>query len=47
MYVRKVLEGLRRWLGKIKSIDRVEKPAAATRVEKLLEKCQDMMDKFT
>jgi Protein ChrB, N-terminal len=42
-----VLEGLRRWLGKIKSIDWIEKPAAATRVEKLLEKCQDMMDKFT
>jgi succinate dehydrogenase/fumarate reductase flavoprotein subunit len=42
-----VLDGLRRWLDKVKSIDWIEKPAAAIRVEKLLEKCQDSMDKFT
>jgi DNA-binding transcriptional regulator PaaX len=42
-----VLDGLRRWLDRIKSIDWVEKPAASTRVEKLLERCQDLMDKFT
>ena len=42
-----VLGGLKRWFERIKSIDWVEKPAAATRVEKLLEKCQDVMDKFT
>jgi uncharacterized protein (UPF0332 family) len=42
-----VLGGLKRWFERIKSIDWLEKPAAATRVEELLEKCQDVMDKFT
>ena len=41
-----VLDGLRRWLDRVKSIDWVEKPVAAIRVEKLLEKCQDSLDKF-
>jgi hypothetical protein len=41
-----VLDGLRRWLARIHSIDWVEKPAASIRVEKLLQKCQDQMDKF-
>ncbi len=42
-----VLYGLRRWLERIKAIDWIEKPAAAIRVEKSLNKCQDLMDKFT
>ena len=42
-----VLDGLRRWLDWVKTIDWVEKPAAAVRVEKLLEECQDMLHKFT
>jgi hypothetical protein len=41
-----VLDGLKRWLERVKSIDWIERPAAAIRVEKLLEKCQDSMDKF-
>jgi predicted nuclease with TOPRIM domain len=41
------LDGLRRWLDRIKTIDWVEKPAASIRVEKLLDRCQDLMDKFT
>jgi hypothetical protein len=41
-----VLDGLRRWLDRVKLIDWIERPAAAIRVEKLLEKCQDFMDKF-
>lgn len=41
-----VLDGLRRWLEKVKSIDWIEKPEASVRVEKLLEKCQDSMDHF-
>jgi hypothetical protein len=42
-----VLDGLRRWLDRVKSIDWVEKPVASIRVEKLIQKCQDLMDKFT
>ena len=42
-----VLDGLRRWLDRIKSIDWIERPAAAIKVEKVLKKCQDAMDKFT
>ena len=42
-----VLDGLRRWLARVREIDWVEKPAAANRVAKLLESCQDLMDKFT
>jgi hypothetical protein len=41
------LESLRRWFGRIRSLDWLEKPAAAARVENLLEKCQHTMDKFT
>jgi hypothetical protein len=41
-----VLEGLRRWLDKAKSIDWIERPAAAIKVEKLLKKCQESMDRF-
>jgi hypothetical protein len=41
------LEGLRRWFKRIKSLDWVEKPTAASKVENLLEKCQHIMDKFT
>ena len=41
------LEGLRRWFDRIKSLDWVEKAAAAGRVENLLEKCEHTMDKFT
>ena len=41
------LESLRRWFEKIKLLDWVVKPAAATKVENLLDKCQDIMDKFT
>jgi Protein ChrB, N-terminal len=41
------LDGLRGWLDRIKTIDWVEKPAASIRVEKLLGRCQDLMDKFT
>jgi hypothetical protein len=41
------LEGLRRWFERIKSLDWVEKPAAASKVENLLDKCQHRMDKFT
>ncbi|HEY7082946.1 MAG TPA: Chromate resistance protein ChrB [Nitrososphaeraceae archaeon] len=41
-----VLDGLKRWLERVKSIDWIERPAAAIRVERLLEKCQDSMDKF-
>jgi hypothetical protein len=42
-----VLDGLRRWLDRVKTIDWVEKPAAAVRVEKLLEECQGMLHNFT
>ncbi len=42
-----VLDGLRRWLDRVKSIDWVEKPTAAVRVEKLLEECQNLLNKFT
>jgi hypothetical protein len=42
-----VLDGLRRWLARVKGIDWVEKPAAANRVAKMLVKCQDLMDRFT
>ena len=42
-----VLDGLRKWLDRIKSIDWVEKPASAVRVEKLLKKCQDSLHNFT
>lgn len=41
-----VLDGLRRWLVRIQSLDWVEESAASIRVEKLLQKCQDQMDKF-
>jgi hypothetical protein len=41
------LESLRRWFERIRSLDWVEKPKAAGRVENLLEKCQHVMDKFT
>ena len=41
-----VLDGLRRWLTKVQSLDWVEKSDASIRVEKLLQKCQDQMDKF-
>ena len=42
-----VLDGLRKWLDRIKSIDWVEKPANAVRVEILLGECQDLMHNFT
>lgn len=42
-----VLDGLRRWLARVREIDWVDKPVAANRVLKLLENCQDLMDKFT
>jgi hypothetical protein len=41
------LDSLRRWFDRIKSLDWVEKPAAASKVENLLEKCQQLMDKFS
>lgn len=41
-----VLDGLRRWLDRVKLIDWIERPTGAIKVEKLLEKCQDSMDKF-
>ncbi len=41
-----VLDGLRRWLARVREIDWVEKPVT-NRVAKLLESCQDLMDKFT
>ncbi|HEY7572991.1 MAG TPA: Chromate resistance protein ChrB [Nitrososphaeraceae archaeon] len=41
-----VLDGLVRWLDKVKSIDWIERPSAAVKVEKLLQKCQDSMDHF-
>lgn len=41
------LEGLRRWFERIRSLDWVEKSVAADKVENLLEKCQQVMDKFT
>jgi hypothetical protein len=41
-----VLDGLRRWLARVQSLYWVEKSAASTRVEKLLQKCQNQMDKF-
>jgi hypothetical protein len=41
------LDGLRRWFERIKSLNWVEKPVAADKVENLFEKCQQMMDKFT
>jgi hypothetical protein len=40
------LDGLSRWLGRVKSIDWVENSASLKRVEKLLEKCEDMLHKF-
>jgi len=42
-----VLDGLRRWLDRVKSIDWVEKSTSAVRVEKLLEECQDLLHNFT
>jgi hypothetical protein len=41
------LDGLRRWLVRVKSIDWVATPAAAVRVEKLLVECQDLLHNFT
>lgn len=38
-----VLDGLRRWLDKVKSIDWIKRPAAAIKVGQLLEKCQSSM----
>jgi hypothetical protein len=40
------LDGLRRWLDRVKSIDWVEDSAASIRVEKSLKKCQDALHKF-
>ena len=41
-----VLDGLVRWLDKVKSIDWIERPSAAVKVEKLLNMCQESMDHF-
>jgi hypothetical protein len=41
------LDGLRRWLVRVKSVDWVARPAAAVRVEKLLVECQDLLHNFT
>ena len=41
------LDGLRRWLVRVKSVDWVARPAAAIRVEKLLVECQDLLHNFT
>lgn len=41
-----VLDGLYRWLDRVKSIDWVNNNAASTRVDKLLKKCRSLMDKF-
>ena len=42
-----VLDGLRRWLLRVKSIDWIEKPAPPVKVEKILGECQDMLHNFT
>jgi uncharacterized protein YqfB (UPF0267 family) len=41
------LDGLKRWLARVKSIDWVARPAAAIRVEKLLGECKDLLHNFT
>jgi hypothetical protein len=42
-----VLDGLYKWLDKVKSIDWIDNSAASIRVEKLLKKCGSIMDKFS
>jgi hypothetical protein len=41
------LDGLKRWLVRIKSLDWVVRPASAIRVEKSLGECQDLLHNFT
>jgi hypothetical protein len=41
-----VLDGLYRWLDRVKSIDWMENSLASARVERLLRKCRSTMDKF-
>lgn len=40
------LDGLKRWLDRVKSIDWVENSAASIRVEKLLDKCEATLHKY-
>jgi hypothetical protein len=42
-----VLDDLKRWFTRIKSIDWVARPASAIRVEKSLVECRDLLHKFT
>jgi hypothetical protein len=41
------LDGLKRWLVRVKSIDWIARPASAMRVQKLLVECQDLLHNFT
>jgi len=41
------LNGLRRWYDRVKSLDWVKKTTAATKIEKSLEKCEEIMTKFS
>jgi Protein ChrB, N-terminal len=42
-----VLNGLRRWFDRVKSLDWVQKGAAATKIEKSLKNCEETMGEFS